>query len=99
MTENLSSNNLLLENLSILWINYDKNNQYNKNIFDLNNVEYKKISACNDSIEYIPSDKLKYIPNYIKEKDYQKTCGHLKTLKFFLENIDDNICLVCEDNL
>lgn len=99
MTENLSSNNLLLENLSILWINYDKNNQYNKNIFDLNNVEYKKINACNDSIEYIPSDKLKYIPNYIKEKDYQKTCGHLKTLNFFLENIDDDICLICEDNL
>lgn len=99
MTKNISSNNLLLENLSILWINYDKNNQYNKNIFDLNDVEYNKINASNDSIEYIPSDKLKYIPNYIKEKDYQKTCGHLKTLKFFLENIDDNICLVCEDNL
>ena len=62
MTENLSSNNLLLENLSILWINYDKNNQYNKNIFDLNNVEYKKINACN--LEYIPSDKLKHILNY-----------------------------------
>jgi len=99
MTEKLSSNNLLLENLSILWINYDKNNQYNKNIFNLNNFEYKKINACNDSIEYIPSDKLKYIPNYIKEKDYQKTCGHLKTLNFFLENIDDDICLICEDNL
>ena len=49
-------------------------------------MQIKKINACN--LKYIPSDKLKHIPNYIKQKDYQKTSEYnLKEVLCLLNNI------------
>lgn len=85
-----------------LWINLDRSSDRKKNIEDM----FKKNGITNHTI--IPGFDGKCNKDfYIKSKynyefvdgQYGCTCSHLKALDYFVNNIDSDVCLICEDDL
>lgn len=84
----------------ILYINLDRaldRNNYIENLFKQHNIHnFTRISAYDGNKHnfYYPSKISR-----VSSNEYGCICSHLKALEYFVNNINEELCIICEDDI
>ena len=87
-----------------LWINLDRSPDRKKKMEDMfekngitNHTRIPGFDGKYNADFYIKCPHKSY--TYFKNTEYAVTCSHLKALDYFVNNIDSDVCFICEDDL
>ena len=99
-----SYENLFKNTPPFLWINLDRSPDRKKYMEDMfekngitNHIRIPGFDGKNNTDFFVKCPHETY--TYFKNTEYAVTCSHLKALDYFVNNIDSDICFICEDDL